>query len=246
MSQVSHDDERTTYSGRPDMTVPRPGGRGGTTPQNGAGGFDSRPSPVGKSGFRDRQHLADVPAVHSRQARAPLLMFRRRRRDDGLGEAGPDQEAPHDPCHADAGSGRAAGDDAGKSKRPPDDGRCAEVGWRWPIFRRGLPPEYRQRCGVSLPCSGWERVGPPRSNHQRRRHCRTTAALRASGRGRARGGGGAEGDRTPDLRLAKAALSRLSYGPGWGVRRGASADSMPHKSTPCERRRAGARGSPRG
>ena len=40
------------------------------------------------------------------------------------------------------------------------------MGWRWPIFRRGLPPQYRQRCGVSLPCSGWERVVPPRSNHQ--------------------------------------------------------------------------------
>ena len=28
------------------------------------------------------------------------------------------------------------------------------------------------------------------------------------------GGGGAEGTRTPDIRLAKAALSQLSYGPG--------------------------------
>ncbi len=27
--------------------------------------------------------------------------------------------------------------------------------------------------------------------------------------------GGAEGTRTPDIRLAKAALSQLSYGPGW-------------------------------
>ena len=27
--------------------------------------------------------------------------------------------------------------------------------------------------------------------------------------------GGAEGDRTPDLRIANAALSQLSYGPGW-------------------------------
>ena len=49
--------------------------------------------------------------------------------------------------------------------RPSSDGRFA-MGWRWPIFRRGLPPQYRQRCGVSLPCSGWERVVPPRSNHQ--------------------------------------------------------------------------------
>ena len=40
------------------------------------------------------------------------------------------------------------------------------MGWRWPIFRRESPPQYRRRCGVSLPCSGWERVGPPRSDHQ--------------------------------------------------------------------------------
>ena len=29
--------------------------------------------------------------------------------------------------------------------------------------------------------------------------------------------GGAEGTRTPDIRLAKAALSQLSYGPGWAL-----------------------------
>ena len=33
-------------------------------------------------------------------------------------------------------------------------------------FPTPLPEQYRQRWGVSLPCSGWERVGPPRSNHQ--------------------------------------------------------------------------------
>ena len=38
--------------------------------------------------------------------------------------------------------------------------------WRWPIFRTGSPRQYRQRYDVSLPCSEWERVGPPRSNHQ--------------------------------------------------------------------------------
>ena len=54
-------------------------------------------------------------------------------------------------------------------RKPPDTksgGSRKRASWRWPIFRRGLPPQYRQRCGVSLPCSGWERVGPPRSNHQ--------------------------------------------------------------------------------
>ena len=29
-----------------------------------------------------------------------------------------------------------------------------------------LPAEYRRRWGVSRPCSGWERVGPPRPRHQ--------------------------------------------------------------------------------
>ena len=33
-------------------------------------------------------------------------------------------------------------------------------------FPTPLPGQYRRRWGVSLPCSGWERVGPPRSNHQ--------------------------------------------------------------------------------
>ena len=32
----------------------------------------------------------------------------------------------------------------------------------------GLPPEYRRRWGVSRPCSGWERVGPPRPRHRGR------------------------------------------------------------------------------
>ena len=51
--------------------------------------------------------------------------------------------------------------------------------WQWPIFRTQLPGEYRQRCGVSLPCAGWERVVPPRSNHQGAQYP-TTAAERAS------------------------------------------------------------------
>ena len=29
-------------------------------------------------------------------------------------------------------------------------------------FPTPLPKQYRRRWGVSLPCSGWERVGPPR------------------------------------------------------------------------------------
>jgi hypothetical protein len=38
--------------------------------------------------------------------------------------------------------------------------------WQWHIFRKGSSPQYRLRWGVSLPCSGWERVVPPRFNHQ--------------------------------------------------------------------------------
>src|SRR5215218_8698852 len=33
-------------------------------------------------------------------------------------------------------------------------------------FPTQLPRQYRRRWGVSLPYSGWERVGPPRSRHQ--------------------------------------------------------------------------------
>ena len=33
-------------------------------------------------------------------------------------------------------------------------------------FPTPSPEQYRERWGVSLPCSGWERVVPPRSNHQ--------------------------------------------------------------------------------
>ena len=57
----------------------------------------------------------------------------------------------------------------------------SRVSWQWPIFRRGLPPQYRRRCGVSLPCSGWERVVPPRSNHQLTENRNTEAvAVRVS------------------------------------------------------------------
>ena len=33
-------------------------------------------------------------------------------------------------------------------------------------FPTPLQVQYRERYGVSLPCSGWERVGPPCSYHQ--------------------------------------------------------------------------------
>jgi hypothetical protein len=34
------------------------------------------------------------------------------------------------------------------------------------LLSRKLYKHYHRRCGVSLPCSGWERVGPPRKDHQ--------------------------------------------------------------------------------
>ena len=40
-----------------------------------------------------------------------------------------------------------------------------------------LPTQYRWRWGVSRPCSGRERVGPPRVSHQGHRLTRTCQAL---------------------------------------------------------------------
>ena len=34
------------------------------------------------------------------------------------------------------------------------------------LLSRKLDKHYHRRYGVSLPCSGWERVGPPRKDHQ--------------------------------------------------------------------------------
>lgn len=34
------------------------------------------------------------------------------------------------------------------------------------LLSHKLDKHYHRRCGVSLPCSGWERVGPPRKDHQ--------------------------------------------------------------------------------
>ena len=56
------------------------------------------------------------------------------------GEAEADQEAPHGLCYVAFGSGRAASDDRGKSKRPPDDGRFAEVGLAMAYFPQGVAP----------------------------------------------------------------------------------------------------------
>ena len=41
-------------------------------------------------------------------------------------------------------------------------------------FPRGLPPKYRRRKRVSLPCSGWERVGHRRYDHQKAEPTLTT------------------------------------------------------------------------
>ncbi len=46
-----------------------------------------------------------------------------------------------------------------------DLGTILKAPWQRPIFPH-LTVQYRQRYDVSLPCSGWERVVPSRSNHQ--------------------------------------------------------------------------------
>src|SRR6187402_356146 len=42
---------------------------------------------------------------------------------------------------------------------------CALQTWQRPTLPR-LETKYHQRWGVSRPCSEWERVQPPRHNHQ--------------------------------------------------------------------------------
>ncbi len=34
------------------------------------------------------------------------------------------------------------------------------------LLSHKLYKHYHRSCGVSLPCSEWERVGPPRKDHQ--------------------------------------------------------------------------------
>ena len=50
-----------------------------------------------------------------------------------------------------------------------------------------------------------------------RRHKPPNSGLNFTG---FRRNGGADRDRTDDLKLAKLALSQLSYGPGWGIGKG--------------------------
>ena len=50
-----------------------------------------------------------------------------------------------------------------------------------------------------------------------RKRASVAVAIASKRFGEPAGGGGAEGTRTPDIRLAKAALSQLSYGPGPAV-----------------------------
>ena len=94
-------------------------------------------------GFCRRPARARQPADHTTHARTVLR---------GMPGAG-------------CGSGPGAKQRPG-SHRPASRETGLYKSWQWPIFRARLPGEYRRRCGVSLPCSGWERVVPPRSNHQ--------------------------------------------------------------------------------
>ena len=71
-----------------------------------------------------------------------------------------------------------------------------------------LPAQYRRRWGVSRPCSGRERVGPPRVSHQGH------ALTRGQPRGLARAAPGS-GERVMRTR-GRAASPRLCW---WGVSR---------------------------
>jgi len=53
---------------------------------------------------------------------------------------------------------------AGRSLRE-DFPTCVSQTWQRPTLPR-LRTKYHQRWGVSRPCSEWERVQPPRQNHQ--------------------------------------------------------------------------------
>src|SRR5437762_5730248 len=53
------------------------------------------------------------------------------------------------------------------------------------LLSHGLSPYYHRGCSVSLPCSEWERVGPPRYCHQSAEphwHFAAVAATQARGR----------------------------------------------------------------
>jgi hypothetical protein len=50
-------------------------------------------------------------------------------------------------------------------RRREDFTTCALQTWQRPTLPR-LETKYHQRWGVSRPCSEWERVQPPRHNHQ--------------------------------------------------------------------------------
>ena len=80
-------------------------------------------------------------------------------------------------------------------------------------FPTQLPGQYRRRWGVSLPCSGWERVGPPRAGHQD--HVWSVWA-RVMWGGSDRGGRGpARGGAASRSAIGAARLRRL---PGFDVR----------------------------
>jgi hypothetical protein len=56
-----------------------------------------------------------------------------------------------------------AANSGGQSKR--EDKTCVLQTWQRPTLPR-LKTKYHRRWGVSRPCSEWERVQPPRQNHQ--------------------------------------------------------------------------------
>jgi hypothetical protein len=82
-------------------------------------------------------------------------------------------------------------------------------------FPTQLPAQYRERWGVSLPCSGWERVGPPRSRHQGQRTPPKARGLRHSALGTPAGlGAGRIRRGVPEPSCAERWIVRRSCRPG--------------------------------
>src|SRR5438552_16069158 len=72
-----------------------------------------------------------------------------------------------------------------KTKRPAHLTTCWALCSGDVLLSHGLSPYYHRGCGVSLPCSEWERVVPLRYCHQSaepHRHFAAVAATQARGR----------------------------------------------------------------
>jgi hypothetical protein len=77
--------------------------------------------------------------------------------------AAPSRVVQEEVCQSEQGSVKPVGEG---DRRGRSVGRVERVALATAYFPTELPPQYRERWGVSLPFSEWERVVPPRSSHQ--------------------------------------------------------------------------------